>query len=110
LRASRFAFIEADLNAAVQLDALQPGQDEQSSFDAAYKVVGSGPRRTKNVLSLWRRWKDGIQLPKGDLTFHGPVRLRMQERVTPAVMRMRRSTVEHPFATIKYCIFGHPVC
>jgi len=33
---------------------------------------------------------------------------RMQERVTPAVMRLRRCTVEHPFATIKYRIFGHP--
>jgi hypothetical protein len=34
---------------------------------------------------------------------------RMQERVTTEVMRLRRSTVEHPFATIKYCIFGHPL-
>jgi transposase len=33
---------------------------------------------------------------------------RMQERVTPEAMRLRRSTVEHSFATIKYRIFGHP--
>jgi transposase len=33
---------------------------------------------------------------------------RMQERTTPEAMRLRRSTVEHPFATIKYRIFGHP--
>lgn len=33
---------------------------------------------------------------------------RMQARVTPALMRLRRSTVEHPFSTIKYRIFGHP--
>jgi len=33
---------------------------------------------------------------------------RMQERVTPAAMRLRRCTAEHPFATIKYRIFGHP--
>jgi hypothetical protein len=33
---------------------------------------------------------------------------RTQERVTPEAMRLRRSTVEHPFATIKYRIFGHP--
>jgi transposase len=32
----------------------------------------------------------------------------MQERVTPEAMRLRRSTVEHPFATIKYRILGHP--
>jgi transposase len=33
---------------------------------------------------------------------------RMQQRATPEVMRLRRSTVEHPFANLKYCIFGHP--
>lgn len=33
---------------------------------------------------------------------------RMEERVTPETMRLRRQTVEHPFATIKYRIFGHP--
>ncbi len=32
----------------------------------------------------------------------------MQDRVTPALMSLRRSIVEHPFATIKYRIFGHP--
>lgn len=33
---------------------------------------------------------------------------RMEERLTPEAMKLRRSTVEHPFATIKYRIFGHP--
>ncbi len=33
---------------------------------------------------------------------------RMEKRVTPEAMKLRRSTVEHPFATIKYRIFGHP--
>jgi transposase len=33
---------------------------------------------------------------------------RMQARVTPEAMKLRRCTVEHPFATIKYRIFGHP--
>jgi transposase len=33
---------------------------------------------------------------------------RMQTRVTPEVMRLRRCTVEHPFATIRHRIFGHP--
>jgi Transposase DDE domain len=27
---------------------------------------------------------------------------------TPEAMRLRRSTVEHPFANLKYRIFGHP--
>jgi transposase len=33
---------------------------------------------------------------------------RMQHRATPEMMRLRRSTVEHPFAALKYRIFGHP--
>ena len=33
---------------------------------------------------------------------------RMQQRTTPQVMQLRRSTVEHPFANLKYRIFGHP--
>jgi transposase len=33
---------------------------------------------------------------------------RMQQRATPEAMRLRRSTVEHPFGTLKYRIFGHP--
>lgn len=32
----------------------------------------------------------------------------MNQRATPEVMRLRRSTVEHPFGTLKYRIFGHP--
>ena len=32
----------------------------------------------------------------------------MEARMTPQAMRLRRCTVEHPFATIKYRIFGHP--
>lgn len=33
---------------------------------------------------------------------------RMHQRTTAEAMRLRRSTVEHPFATLKYRIFGHP--
>lgn len=33
---------------------------------------------------------------------------RMQQRATPEMMRLRRSTVEHPFASLKYHIFGNP--
>jgi hypothetical protein len=32
----------------------------------------------------------------------------MQQRATPEMMRLRRSTVEHPFASPKYRIFGNP--
>lgn len=33
---------------------------------------------------------------------------RMQQRATAEMMRLRRATVEHPFASLKYRIFGHP--
>jgi transposase len=33
---------------------------------------------------------------------------RMHLRATPEAMKLRRCTVEHPFATLKYRIFGHP--
>jgi transposase len=36
------------------------------------------------------------------------VLIRMNQRATPEAMRLRRSTVEHPFGTLKYRIFGHP--
>jgi transposase len=39
---------------------------------------------------------------------HAEALARAQQRATPEAMRLRRSTVEHPFATLKYRIFGHP--
>jgi transposase len=33
---------------------------------------------------------------------------RMQQRATAEMMHLRRATVEHPFASLKYRIFGHP--
>lgn len=40
--------------------------------------------------------------------FDDEVLIRMNQRATPEAMRLRRSTVEHPFGTLKYRIFGHP--
>lgn len=39
---------------------------------------------------------------------HDAALQRMNARATPELMRLRASLVEHPFATIKYHIFGHP--
>jgi hypothetical protein len=39
---------------------------------------------------------------------HDEALQRMQRRATPEMMRLRRSIVEHPFASLKYRIFGHP--
>lgn len=42
------------------------------------------------------------------VSLHEAALQRMQERARPERMRLRRCTVEHPFATLKYRIFGHP--
>jgi transposase len=42
------------------------------------------------------------------LDLHEAALERMHRRATPQLMRLRRCTVEHPFATLKYRIFGHP--
>jgi transposase len=33
---------------------------------------------------------------------------KMGQRATAELMRLRRSVIEHPLATLKYRIFGHP--
>jgi transposase len=42
------------------------------------------------------------------LHLHEAALQRMHQRASSAVMRLRRSIVEHPFATLKYQIFAHP--
>ena len=42
------------------------------------------------------------------LHLHDAALDRLHRRATPERMRLRRCTVEHPFATLKYRIFGHP--
>jgi transposase len=42
------------------------------------------------------------------LHLHDSALQRMNQRATAEAMRLRRCTVEHPFATLKYRIFGHP--
>jgi transposase len=50
------------------------------------------------------------QTPARTLTrlLHEEALNRMHQRATPQAMRLRRSTVELPFAVLKYRIFGHP--
>jgi len=62
-------------------------------------VCGACPLKAKCTLAERRLLKRHI---------HEAALVRMQERATPEAMRLRRSTVEHPFATLKYRIFGHP--
>ncbi len=63
------------------------------------EVCGSCPLKTRCTTSSQRFLTRHL---------HDDALQRMQQRTTPRVMRLRRSTVEHPFATLKYRIFGHP--
>lgn len=63
------------------------------------KVCGTCPLKSRCTVGPRRLLK---------LHLHDAALQRMGERATPEAMRLRRSTVEHPFAALKYHIFGHP--
>jgi transposase len=76
-------------------------------------------QRSKNRVAYTAAAETCGACPLKDRCTHSPQRFvhrhlhegaleRMQQRATPAAMRLRRSTVEHPFATLKYRIFDHP--
>jgi hypothetical protein len=73
----------------------------------AQMTVYTGQARVCGVCPLKSRCTTGAQRTL-KRHFHEEALERMQERATPETMRLRRSIVEHPFATLKCYIFGHP--
>jgi len=62
---ARFAFVEAGMNAASQLDALQPGEDEQCPFDPAQLAQGDSEAvltRVAAQLAKYERSRHGALL------------------------------------------------
>ena len=70
-------------------------------------VVYTGQAKICGACALKPRCTVGAQRTL-KRTLHEGALQRMQERATPETMKLRRSIVEHPFATLKYYIFGHP--
>lgn len=70
-------------------------------------VYYAAPPETCSACAMKTRCTDGRQR-RVSRHLHEEVLQRMHQRATPAIMRLRRSTVEHPFASLKYHIFGHP--
>ena len=70
-------------------------------------VVYTGQAKICGTCALKPRCTVGAQRTL-KRTLHEGALQRMQERATPETMKLRRSIVEHPFATLKYYIFGHP--
>ena len=74
-------------------------KDRAVSYTTRQKVCGSCALKGRCTLGPRRHVSRNL---------HENALQRMQQRTTPEVMRLRGSTVEHPFATIKYRIFGYP--
>jgi transposase len=74
-------------------------KDRAVIYSGRPEICGSCPLKTRCTTSTQRFLTRHL---------HDAALQRMQQRINPQVMRLRRSTVEHPFATLKYRIFGHP--
>jgi hypothetical protein len=74
-------------------------KDHCVMYAAQPQVCGACPMKARCTTAS-RRWTTRH--------LHDDALQRMQQRVTPTLMRLRRCTVEHPFAALKYRIFGHP--
>ena len=74
-------------------------KDRTVLYAAQPEVCGACPLKSRCTVS-----------PRRIVTrhLHEEALQRMQQRATPEAMRLRRATVEHPFANLKYRIFGHP--
>lgn len=74
-------------------------KDRAVLYAAQPEVCGACPLKSRCTVS-----------PRRMITrhLHEEALRRMQQRATPEAMRLRRSIAEHPFANLKYRIFGHP--
>jgi len=68
-------------------------------YAAAVEACSSCPLKTRCTTTSRRHVQRHL---------HDDVLNRMKQRATREVMRLRRSTVEHPFASLKYRILGYP--
>ena len=74
-------------------------KDRYIVYAAPPEVCGTCPLKPRCTVGKRRLLKKHLQ--DGALE-------RMQQRATAEAMRLRRSIAEHPFAALKYQIFGHP--
>jgi hypothetical protein len=79
---------------------------DKPDYHAAFRTSAQWPAETCGACSLKDRYTPSPQRFV-HRHLHEDTLQRMQQRATPAAMRLRRSTVEHPFGTLKYRIFGY---
>jgi transposase len=83
------------------------GQALACKYGHKNRVTYGASRRVCGACSLKSRCTASPRRVVNRHIYDGALQ-RMQQRATPEVMQLRRSTVEHPFAALKYRIFGHP--
>ena len=98
--------------------AFQYQEQSNTMLCPAGHTLGSDGRNGRAIVYLGRTEVCGACALKPQCTLsprrivhrhvHEDALQRMQQRATPAAMQLRRRTVEHPFAILKYAIFGHP--
>jgi Transposase DDE domain len=71
------------------------------------RVIHAGDPAVCNACALKSRCTNAPQRVV-NRHLHEGVLQRMQQRATAEMMRLCRATVEHPFASLKYRIFGNP--
>jgi transposase len=102
----RTAFVYDKKTDAFRCPAGQVLQRKQlSRKDRA--VYYAGKPEVCGACAMKTRCTNGAQRLLSRHLYDGALQ-RMQQRATAQAMRLRRSTVEHPFGTLKYGIFGHP--
>lgn len=72
-----------------------------------HRVIYIGRPDVCGACALKLRCTDAAQRFVQRHVYEGALQ-RMQQRATAEMMRLRRATVEHPFASLKYRVFGHP--
>jgi len=72
-----------------------------------HRVAYTGSTETCGACAMKRRCTPSPQRYV-HLHLHEAALQRTHQRASSAVMRLRRCTAEHPFAALKYHIFGHP--
>src|SRR5437667_32275 len=83
-------------------DGTAPAYNVQTAVDAEHAliVVQKVTRESNDTRSL-QPMAEAAKMDQAGLQG-------IDQRATSEIMRLRRSTVQHPFATLKYRIFGHP--
>lgn len=82
---------------------VQTAVDAEHALVVAHDVTAEANELFDRTVFVHDPKTNTLRCPAGQILYR-----KQQNRKNREAMRLRRSTVEHPFATLKYRIFGHP--